>query len=96
MFGDRTAPVDRFAFRVAEHVHGAVFGHGLQNPVRGGEGDRNAAVLQDPVQLLGADEIIQFVQSRADRQPLFGDPLLFHRCACFGHICLLLSELPPA
>ena len=75
--GHRAAAVDGLALAVAQHVHQPVVGQGLQDPVGRGQGDRDAFVLQDPVQLLGADEVIQFVQGGADGQPLLGDALLF-------------------
>ena len=77
--GHGTAAVDGFALAVAEHIDQPVVGQRLQDPVRRGEGDRHALVLQDAVELLCADEVIQFVQGSADGQPLLGDALLFAR-----------------
>ncbi len=80
--GDGAPAVDGLAFAVAEHVHQALVGEGLQDPVGGGQGDGDALVLQDPVQLLGADEVVQLVQGGAYRQPLLGDPLFFAASRC--------------
>ena len=73
--GDGAAPVHGLAVGVPQHIHQAVVGEGLQDPVGGGERHRGAALLQDAVQFLGADEVLQFVQGGADGQALLGDAL---------------------
>jgi hypothetical protein len=79
--GHGAAPVDRFALTVAQNVHQAFIGKRLEDPVGRGERNGHALVLQDPVQLLGADEVVQLIQGGADGPALLGDALfLAARC----------------
>ena len=75
--GDSAAAVDRLAVAVAQYIHEALVGKGLQNTVGRGQGNGDSLVLQDPVQFLRADEVMKLIQGGAYRKPLLRDPLLF-------------------
>jgi len=75
--GHSAAPVDSLAVAIAQHIHKFLVGQGLQDPVGSGQRNRNTLVLEYPVQLLGAHEVIELVQGCADSDPLLGDALLF-------------------
>ncbi len=83
---DRAAPVNGLAVAVPKDINEAVVSQGLQDPICRGQRHGDAFVLQQPVELLGADKVIQFVQGGADSQALLGDPLLLD--AAGGRRCV--------
>ncbi len=70
------APVPVLALLAAEHVHLTVAGHGLQEPVDRGQGDRFALIAEHGVQLLGAAEPCVPPQQLLQGRTLPGPP--FH------------------
>ncbi len=76
MTGDGAPPVHGLALAVAQDIHQPVVGERLQDPVGSGQRHGGALVLQDPVELLGADEVVKLIQGGAHRQSLLGDTLL--------------------
>jgi len=68
--------VDGLAIGAAEDVDDALIRHGLEDPVRGGQGHRDPGILQRTVEFLRADEVLQTVQSGVHRKALLGHPRL--------------------
>jgi hypothetical protein len=80
---DGAATVHRLVVPAAQHVHEAVVGHGLQDPVGRGEGDRLATIVEQAVEFLCADEIVEVVERGAHGTALARDALRTARtCRC--------------
>lgn len=60
---------------VAQHVDEPVVRHRLQDPVSGRERHGVTAIVQDAMQLLGAHEIVEFIERGAHGAPLAGHSL---------------------
>ena len=74
--GDGAPPVHGLALAVPQDINQPVVRERLQDPVGSGQGYGGALVLQDPVELLGTDEVVKLIQGGAHRQSLLGDTLL--------------------
>ena len=72
---DGAPAVDDLAVAPAQDIHQAVVGHRLEDPVDRGEGNRVSPGAQEPVEFLGAHEVLELVEGGTDGQPLTGDPL---------------------
>ncbi|GAA2108496.1 hypothetical protein GCM10009824_01830 [Kocuria atrinae] len=64
--------VNGLALSVAQDIHLARVGHGLQNSVRGGQGHGLALILQTAMQILGGNEILEAPQCPRNGPALLG------------------------